>query len=366
MAGNAAPGLGKTELWPRAFASLAAHRPFAGSAVPHNARRGRYFLHGKTMRRLVFGSARRHETKEGNPSMKILVCGAGGFVGSHIAAALRHNGHTVVEGVSPKSASGRAGTVKTDFVNGTSAAAWLPRLAGIDAVVNAVGLLRDSSARPMSAVQAATPIALFDACVQAGVRRVLQVSALGIDGADTPYARTKRAAEAALQAHVDAGALQAVALRPSIIFGKGGDSTALFMNLAKLPLLVLPGPVLDAHVQPVAVAELAEVAARLVTDRQDVTGRLECVGPRAVTMGDFIASLREQNGHKAAPVSRLPEFLTTLSARIGDAIPASPWCSETLAMLGGDNVGDASAFAQLLGRPATPYSELVRVAWSAT
>ncbi len=297
--------------------------------------------------------------------MKILVCGANGFVGSHIAAALRHSGHTVVEGVSPKSASGRAGTVKTDFVHDTQAAAWLPRLAGIDAVVNAVGMLRDSSSRPMSAVQAATPIALFDACAQAGVRRVLQVSALGIDGADTPYARTKREAETALLAHVDAGALQAVVLRPSVIFGKGGDSTALFMNLAKLPLLVLPGPVLDAQVQPVAVAELAEVAARLVTDRTDITGRVECVGPAPVKMGDFIASLREQNGRKPAPVTRLPQILTHLSARMGDAVPASPWCSETLAMLGGDNVGDAAKFAELLGRPATPYTELVRVAWTA-
>lgn len=295
--------------------------------------------------------------------MKILVCGASGFVGSHIAAALRHGGHTVIEGVSPRSASSRAGTLATDFVRDTQAATWLPRLVGIDAVVNAVGLLRDSSARPMSAVQAATPIALFDACAQAGVRRVLQVSALGIDDAETPYSRTKRAAEAALLAHVAAGALQAVVLRPSVIFGKGGDSTSLFMNLARLPVLVLPGPVLDASVQPVAVAELAEVAARLVTERADITGRIECVGPVPVKMGDFIASLREQKGHKAAPVYRLPELLTQISARLGDAVPASPWCSETLAMLGSDNVGDPQRFAELLGRPATAYGALVRSAW---
>ena len=194
---------------------------------------------------------------------------------------------------------------------------------------------------------------------------MLTISALGIDDADTPYARTKREAEAALQAHVDAGRLQGIALRPSIIFGRGGDSSALFMNLARLPLLVLPGPVLKARVQPVAVDELAEVAARLVTERQEITGRLECAGPAPVAMGDFVASLRQQCGHGAAPVLRLPDPLTALSARLGDLVPPSPWCSETLAMLASDNVAPPGPFAALLGREATHYSQLVAQAWRA-
>ncbi len=295
--------------------------------------------------------------------MKILVCGAHGFVGRHIATQLRRAQHTVIEGVSPKSSRDGPSAMRTDFVRDTTPATWLPRLAGIDAVVNAVGLLRDSKERPMAAVQAATPIALFEACAEAGVRRVLTISALGIDDAETPYARTKREAEEALQAHVDAGRLQGIALRPSIVFGRGGDSSALFMNLAKLPVLVLPGPVLEAKVQPVAVGELAEVVARLVTERQDITGRLECAGPEPVAMGEFVASLRRQGGHSAAPVLRLPDPLTSLSAKLGDMVQPSPWCSETLAMLASDNVAPPEAFAQLLGRQATHYSDLVVAAW---
>ena len=51
-------------------------------------------------------------------------------------------------------------------------------------------------------------------------------------------------------------------------------------------------------------------------------------------------------------VLRLPQWLTNMSARLGDAVPASPWCSETLAMLGSDNVGNAAVFERLLGRLA--------------
>lgn len=46
-----------------------------------------------------------------------------------------------------------------DFARDTSAQAWLPRLAGIDAVVNAVGVLRESRARPIDAVHQHTPVA---------------------------------------------------------------------------------------------------------------------------------------------------------------------------------------------------------------
>lgn len=80
-------------------------------------------------------------------------------------------------------------------------------------------------------------------------------------------------------------------------------------------------------------------------------------------MGAFIASLRQQLGHGSALVLRLPQLLTHLSARLGDAVPQSPWCSETLAMLGSDNVGNPVVFEQLLGRPGVHYSQLVATAW---
>ena len=96
---------------------------------------------------------------------------------------------------------------------------------------------------------------------------------------------------------------------------------------------------------------------------EEHTGTIDCTGPEALTMGAFIASLRQQLGHSPATVLRLPQPLTTLSARLGDAVPQSPWCSETLAMLGSDNVGNPAVFEQLLGRKAVHYSQLVATAW---
>ena len=292
--------------------------------------------------------------------MHILLTGSTGFIGHTLQAALKRAGHTVQGGVSPRQRTLLPGQVPMDFAHDTSAAAWLPRLQGIDAVVNAVGVLR---ARPIDAVHRTTPIALFDACAQAGVQRVVHISALGIEGSSTRYAQTKLAAEAHLQTLAAQGTLRPAILRPSVVYGKGGDSSALFMNLARLPVALFPGPMLTARVQPVSVHDLAAAVVALLGPALTQTGVIDCTGPEALPMGAFIASLRQQLGHSPATVLRLPQPLTTLSARLGDAVPQSPWCSETLAMLGSDNVGNPAVFEQLLGRKGVHYSQLVATAW---
>jgi uncharacterized protein YbjT (DUF2867 family) len=295
--------------------------------------------------------------------MNVLVCGARGFVGRALCAALSRAGHTLVEGVSPRVTAVPGTSVNVDYARDVDAATWLPRLAGIDVVVNAIGVLRDTAARPIDAVHRAVPVALFDAAVQAGCRRIVQVSALGIAESDTAYAHTKRAADAHLHALVAAGRIDGAVVRPSIVFGRGGASSELFLMLAKLPWLVMPRPMMTAQVQPVAVGELAEVLARLVGEPVPVgalaEAPLSAVGPASLSLAAFVASLRAQSGRGPALVSRLPDLLTRLSARIGDLVPPSPWCTETLAMLGADNADDPAPFAAWLGREATPAERLL-------
>ena len=136
------------------------------------------------------------------------------------------------------------------------------------------------------------------------------------------------------------------------------------MNLARLPVVVFPAPMLTARIQPVSVHDLAAAVVALLGPALQHTGTVACTGPEPLRMADFVASLRQQQGHGPALVLRLPLPLTRLSARLGDLLPASvPWCSESLALLDSDNVGDPAAFAQLLGRSGVHYSRLVAQAW---
>lgn len=307
------------------------------------------------------------------PAPTVLLCGANGFIGRHIAQALRRAGWQV-------RAASRHSSPAVDFTQASTPAHWAPLLHGVQAVVNAVGLLRDSRARPMALVHDAAPRALFDACAAHGLRRVVQISALGIAHGDTAYARTKRAADAHLLALTEAGQLDGVVLRPSLVFGAGGESTRLFMALARLPWLALPRPVLQARVQPLAVWDLADAVARLLpppagiatatsatpdstADTAAFTGLADLAGPQAMTMAEYIALLRtqlgEQGGKGPARVWPLPHWLTRASARLGDALPFSPWCSQSLALLASDNVADAHTLPALLGRPATPPARFI-------
>lgn len=114
-----------------------------------------------------------------------------------------------------------------DFSVCTTAEAWLEHLHGIDAVINAVGALRDKPGQDLQTLHALAPMALFDACAQAGVRRVVQVSALGAGLSGTQYATTKRAADEHLLALGRQGLLNPVVVRPSIIFGAGRQQPAV-------------------------------------------------------------------------------------------------------------------------------------------
>jgi uncharacterized protein YbjT (DUF2867 family) len=290
--------------------------------------------------------------------MKVLLCGASGFVGRNVRAALQAQGHTVV-GAGTR--LGPYNQLQVNYARDTDVAAWLPRLQGIDAVVNAVGVLRDSAAKPIDALHTDAPKALFDACAQLGVRRVVQVSALGVAQSDTRYARTKRAADDHLLALHAAGRVQATVLRPSIVFCKGGASSQMFVALSQLPLVVLPQPVLSARVQPIAVQDLARGIALLVAQPHAVQV-LDCVGSTALSLGDFIASLRQAQGRRPAAVWPLPQWATLLSARIGDQIPALPWCTEALTLLGQPNVSADTGFAGLIGN-RVPLAEFWTQAW---
>lgn len=91
--------------------------------------------------------------------MNILLTGASGFIGRNIVAALSADGHTVT----PISRS-----QGINFCQMQAPADWLPHLAGIDAIINSVGIIGESASQRFEVLHHLAPIALFRACVAAG------------------------------------------------------------------------------------------------------------------------------------------------------------------------------------------------------
>jgi uncharacterized protein YbjT (DUF2867 family) len=287
--------------------------------------------------------------------MKILLCGASGFVGRHLEQALLEAGHQVTRGVrQPRNTN----DVAIDYRNDTEIATWIPRLSGIEAVVNAVGVLRDSKAQPMAKLHDAVPRALFAAAAQCGVKRIVQISALGVGtGIPTAYMQTKQKADDFSQTlNVDWAIL-----RPSLIYGKDGDSTRMFMLLAQLPMMMLP----DAGkqiVQPVHIDDIAQAVVNLLasgTATPPLRSIIKCVGAEEVTLAGLISSYRKQRGKSAPMILAVPKIMLNSMAWLGDRIPALPVGSDTLLMLASGSSGNAERFSRLLGHAPRSYREFL-------
>jgi uncharacterized protein YbjT (DUF2867 family) len=286
--------------------------------------------------------------------MKILVCGATGFVGRHLTLALREAGHTVIRGVRRP---GEPDDMTVDFCNDTSKEIWLPRLNGIKVVVNAVGVLRDTPGNPMQKLHATTPAALFAAATEANVERVVHISALGVDsGIATAYFSTKLPAEHALKALP--AQLRWLCLRPSVIYGEDGASAQMFRLLAKLPVHGLPMGGRQ-RLQPVHIDDICRAVTHWLADPNAASQIVEAAGADATDMRGMLDSYRQQLGHGSALHIAVPSLLVTTAARIGDHIPASPLCSDTLTMLNAGSTTDASKFTRLLGRTPRSYREFI-------
>ncbi|MBI1890408.1 MAG: NAD(P)H-binding protein [Burkholderiales bacterium] len=277
--------------------------------------------------------------------MKVLVCGAGGFIGRHVCSALEECGHTVVRGMRKAIA---ANELAIDFMSDLHAENWLPRLRGIDAVINAVGILDDGRHASFSAIHRDAPMALFDACERVGVKRVIQISALGGNAAGdlTPYMKTKREADA----HLMASSLNWSILRPSLVVGLDGASSRFFRMLASLPLIGLPGKG-DQSLQPVHIDDLCAAVVSLLKPNALSRQIIDVVGPQEMTYREMLSAYREAMCLRAPIWVPIPMSVMRVCARLAASLRLGVLSPDTLRMLEEHNVADSTTLANLLGRP---------------
>ena len=277
--------------------------------------------------------------------MRVLLTGASGFIGRAIAAELQRRGHEVLP-VRRQPPAGQP-AVQADFAQVPPRDWWRERLRGVDAVVNAVGILRESPSQRFQALHTDAPVELFHACAEAGVRCVVQVSALGADErARSAYHRSKKAADDVLRTLPLAGAI----VQPSLVYGPGGTSAALFNKMAVAPLLPLPAA--RARVQPVFLDDLVAGIVALLEDPPPRVETLEFAGPQPLAMRDYLAQLRQALGEPgpllAVPV---PAPLFRATAAVAGRLPGSMLDAETADMLLAGNASERNALPRLLGRP---------------
>ena len=294
--------------------------------------------------------------------------GATGFIGGALARALLAQGHQLVCAVREParldlgaSVPGAWRALPCDLAQVPGEEFWRPQLAGVDAVINAVGILRETRGQTFEALHARAPMALFKAAAAAGVPCIVQVSALGADeGAQSRYHRTKKQADDLLRTLPVAGAV----VQPSAVYGPGSDAAAMFNVMSALPLLAMPqsGRML---MQPVHVSDVVDGVLALLKSPPRPVATVAFVGPRALTMAGYLRELRAARGNRLPlPVLWMPTALFMGVARVAGWVPGSVLDAETAGMLLRGNAAPADDFIRLLGRSPRTVAEFLRPAGS--
>ncbi|MFC6490256.1 SDR family oxidoreductase [Nitratireductor sp. GCM10026969] len=295
--------------------------------------------------------------------MKVLVTGATGLIGSAICARLSKDGHEIVAAVRPGSrplpmAVGRIAEI--DVAKAAGPEAWVPHLEGVDAVVNCVGVFQDNPRDSTRGVHVTGTAALFDACEKQDVRRVVHISAIGIDRHQaSAFSRTKLEGEKRLMARD----LDWVILRPSVVLGRAVfGASALFRGLAALP--VLPEMRGTGPLQVVQLDDVVETVAYFLDSAAPARVTLELAGPERLSMGEVVATYRRWLGWPPARRFTLPDWLTALTYRLGDFAGSLGWRppmrSTARKEIAHGAVGDPSQWTGVTGIPPQSLSAALK------
>lgn len=270
----------------------------------------------------------------------ILVLGGTGFVGRHVCEKLHRQGWRIT--VPTRRAINAAAVQHLPRVTVIEAdvhdpAQLLGLVTGHDAVVNLIAILHGSE-EAFERVHVELPLALSEACLADGVRRLVHISALGVslDG-PSRYQRSKARGEELLRA----AGLDLTVLRPSVIFGAGDRFLNVFASLQSIfPVVPLAGAA--ARFQPVWVEDVANAVTACIADQglpQSAVGQtFECAGPDVLTLTELVG-IAGRYGSQQRPVLPLPDFLARLQAGLMELMPGEPLMSrDNLDAMSVDNV----------------------------
>ncbi|HWG00076.1 MAG TPA: complex I NDUFA9 subunit family protein [Steroidobacteraceae bacterium] len=288
-----------------------------------------------------------------SPPMNICVLGGTGFVGTELVTRLVGQGHWVRV---PTRNAGHGQHLRVlSTIELVAANVHDPRtlgqlLAGMDAVINLIGISNPSGRATFRSVHAELATKLVTAARLTRVRRLLQMSALGADAEHGPsrYLRSKGEAEAHIRAAVPR--LDFTIFRPSVIFGPRDSLTNRFAALLRLAGGFLPLVRSQARFAPVHVGNVAEALVRTLDDRGSFGETYELCGPQVMTL-EQIVRMTAAVAQLPCHILRQPDALGRLQAALLGLLPGKPLSLDNFRSLSVDSLCTRNGLERLGIRP---------------
>ncbi len=277
--------------------------------------------------------------------MNILLLGGNGFIGSRVAKLLRERGHAV--------ATPARQQIDLLDLNEFSVKSCLHNQ---EVIVNCVGVM-SRHADILETVHHHAVAKLAAWAQECGVSRWVQLSALGADAAhEVAFVGSKGRGDLAL---CNSGLTVNIA-RPSVVFGRGGESCEMFLKLAKLPIIALPDGGRNFDWQPVHVDDVATGLANMADEPLPHGVVVDMVGATRNSVAEYMGLLRERfhdkQGMKIIPIPM---------AWLAPALPLTNILSNgflsagSMKLLTEGSCADKADFVKLLGREPLGIREFV-------
>ena len=278
--------------------------------------------------------------------MKVFLTGATGFVGSHLLRRLLRDGHVVralVRG-GPIVASADSGTLES-VIGDLNSKDLAQHAAGCDAVINLVGIIYEHGSSTFESVHHLGTRNLVAAARENGVRRFVQMSALGARSEKaSAYHTTKFEAEE----EVRRSGISHVVLRPSLIFGPGSAFVKQMVQLMRAVPIVRPlAGTGEYRFRPVHVSDVVECFAQSLTSSQAEGRTIDLVGGEELTLNEIAAVLAECLKVYKIPV-HIPMPLMKATAAMLSVFPIKPPVTTVqLRMLEEGSIADPSSMQRV-------------------
>jgi uncharacterized protein YbjT (DUF2867 family) len=251
--------------------------------------------------------------------VRILILGVTGLIGGAVSARLAIEGHEVA-GVSrgaPREGLSRTVHFALDIAQALTPQSWMPLLEGIDAVVNCAGTFQDAPGESTRGVHHTGIAALYTACERSGVRRVVHLSALGVDRSATAFSESKR--QGGWRATLNGSSCG----RPLSSDARHNGGSALMRGLAALPLQ--PMVPQTGALQPVWLGDLVQTVLFYLGPHAPSRVIVDMVSPRRWTFSDIVKVFRRWMRWRDAPVVPVPAWASASLYKLGDAISWLGW-----------------------------------------
>ncbi len=293
---------------------------------------------------------------------KVCVLGGSGFVGRHLCAALARR-RCRIRVLTQRRERARHllvfPTLELVEADIHYASKLNVHFRECDAVINLVGILNEGASenQRFDLAHSLLPAKVTEACQFNGIKRLLHMSALGVDPeGPSSYLKTKAAGEEAAHA-AERDGIAVTSFRPSVIFGPDDDFFNRFASLLALSPLIFPLACPNSRMSPVYVEDVCRAFVDSLEEKITFGKRLELCGPRSYTLKELVEYTAKVAGLRRKVIG-LSDELSKLQARVLERLPGKPFSYDNYLSLSKDSVCMENGF-ELLGISPTAIEAIV-------